>query len=190
MLMAKVLGEDWHNLPPVIQRHYALKESEQNCAQGDMTVQYPNYLMPVVWLIHLFGGLVLWRGVTETKVYKTALGDGLRWQRYMDFKTHSDFFASTMHYVAPNELCEMVGFGFGLFLKVTVENGDLVYRSNGHFWQFRHWRLNIPDCYLLGSATIIERAVSNEAFYLDFTMHHPRWGESYRYCGMFRYSDD
>lgn len=185
MLMAKVLGEDWHHLPSVIQRHYDLKDGEQNCVQGEMTVQYPNWLIPVVWMIHLFGGLVLWRGAAETKVYKTALHDGLRWQRYMNFKTNSDFFGSKMLYVAPNELLEMVGFGFGLYLTVTVEQGDLVYRSNGHFWQIGRWRLNIPDTWLLGSAMIIEHAVSDDEFALDFSMRHPRLGETYSYRGVF-----
>jgi hypothetical protein len=40
---------------------------------------------------------------------------------------------------------------------------------------------------LLGSATISEHAVLEDEFYLDFTITHPLWGETYRYRGRFYY---
>lgn len=76
---------------------------------------------------------------------------------------------------------------FALRLLLSVENGDLIYRSNGHFWQCGNWVLNIPDYLLLGTASISEHALSDEEFYLDFTIQHPWWGETYSYRGSFRY---
>lgn len=94
-----------------------------------------------------------------------------------------------MRFLSKHELIETVGFGFGLRLKVEVFNGDLLYRSDGHFWQYGKIMLNIPDWLLLGSATISEHALSENEFYLDFSVQHPLWGETYSYRGRFRYTE-
>ncbi|WP_415879393.1 DUF4166 domain-containing protein [Methylomonas sp. TEB] len=188
-LMQKVLGDDWQQLPEVIQRHYRISDGQQSRLTGTMEIGYPIYLFPLIWLIHLFGGLLLWRGqAAQAEVDKTADGELLQWHRtmiYADGKT--DCFSSRMSYAADHELVELIGFGFGLRLHVSVENGELLYRSNGHFWQCGSLRLNIPDYLLLGSASISERAVSEDEFYLDFSIRHPWWGVSYYYRGNFRY---
>lgn len=188
-LMQKVLGEDWQRLPEVIRKHYQISGDGQSRLEGVMTIDYPHYLYPVVWLIHMFGGLVLWRGATvRAEVDKTVADGKLHWKRtltYPDGKV--DYFRSQMHYAGKNRLIETIGFGFGLTLRVTVDNGDLLYRSAGHFWRRGNFQLNIPDWLLLGSATIREHAVSKDAFYLDFTLKHPLWGVSYYYRGNFRY---
>lgn len=188
-LMQKVLGDDWQQLPDVIQRHYRITDGQQSRLVGTMEIGYPSYLFPLIWVIHLFGGLLLWRGqAAHAEVDKTANGELLAWHRtmtYTDGKT--DCFSSRMSYAADHELIELIGFGFGLRLNVSVENGELLYRSNGHFWQCGPLRLNIPDCLLLGSASISERAISEDEFYLDFSIRHPWWGVTYYYRGNFRY---
>lgn len=188
-LLQQALGEDWHKLPGVIQRHYQLYNGQQNVLEGTMAIAYPSFMFPLIWLLHLFGGLVLWSGnEVQTRVQKTAGADILHWQRIMTYPDGKiDYFRSQMRYLDEHELVEMIGFGFGLHLKVEVCNGDLLYRSNGHFWQWRKFSVNIPDWLLLGSATISEHAVSEEEFYLDFTITHPLWGETYSYRGSFRY---
>lgn len=90
-----------------------------------------------------------------------------------------------MEYHQGNELIEFVGGGFGLYLKLTVENNRLVYRSNGHLWQVGKLRLPIPDVLFLGHATIIEAAVFEHSFELDFKINHPLFGETYSYGGLF-----
>ena len=90
-----------------------------------------------------------------------------------------------MEYHQGNELIEFVGGGFGLYLKLTVENNRLVYRSNGHLWQVGKLRVPIPDVLFLGHATIIEAAVFEPSFELDFKINHPLFGETYSYGGLF-----
>jgi hypothetical protein len=189
MLIKDVLGKDWQQLPPVIQRHYALEDNQTCCLEGTMHIDYPYFMFPLIWIIHLFGGLVLWRGeAVATRVLKTASAKMLNWQRMMTYADgRMDYFRSQMRYVGDYEIIENIGFGFGLRLLLRVENGDLIYRSNGHFWQCGNWVINIPDCLLLGAASISEQALSDEEFYLDFTIQHPWWGETYSYRGCFRY---
>lgn len=190
-LMERALGDDWHKLPAVIQKHYQLTGEQQSCLEGTMEIAYPSYLFPLIWLIHLFGGLVLWRGqAVHTQVDKTSSppGEVLHWRRTMTYPDGKiDYFRSQMHYSAAHELIETIGFGFGLRLSVEVNSGDLLYRSQGHFWRWGKLEFNIPDGLLLGSATIGEHAVSEDEFYLDFTIRHPLWGLTYYYRGNFRY---
>ncbi len=189
MLMQQVLGADWHKLPRVIQQHYTVSEEQSSCLEGPMTIDYPRVMFPLIWLIHLFGGLILWRGVgVQTRVQKTAQAGILYWQRIMTYPDGKiDYFRSQMVYVTEHELIENTGFGFGLRLIVAVDNGDLLYRSNGHLWQCGKFVVNIPDWLLLGTATISEYALSEDEFYLDFSIQHPWWGETYRYQGNFHY---
>ncbi|PPD43235.1 MAG: DUF4166 domain-containing protein [Methylobacter sp.] len=190
-LLQQVVGADWQKLPRVIQRHYEVQDGQGSCLQGVMAINYPTLMLPMVGIIHLFGGLIFRRGqAVQTRVEKTASADGnwLHWQRtmaYPDGKTH--FFRSRMAYLAEHELIESIGYGFGIRLQVDVEDGDLVYRSNGHVWQCGGICLNLPDWLLLGTATISEHAVTLDKFYLDFTIRHPWWGETYSYRGEFGY---
>ncbi|MGZ4999124.1 MAG: DUF4166 domain-containing protein [Methylomonas sp.] len=190
-LMQKVLGDEWHKLPGAIQKHYQVTGDRQSRLQGVMNISYPGYLYPLVWIIHLFGGLVLWRGErVQAEVDKTSIpGDVLDWRRTMTFTDgKTDYFRSQMHYSAANELIETISFGFGLRLRVEVINGDLRYRSNGHFFRWGKREFNIPDWMMLGSASISEHAVSEDEFYLDFTIEHPLLGVTYYYRGNFRYA--
>jgi Domain of unknown function (DUF4166) len=188
-LMQQVLGADWSKLPRVIQRHYEITDQQSSYLEGEMVITYPGFMFPMIWLIHLFGGLILWRGdAVQTRVQKTMQAGVLHWQRIMTYPDgKTDYFRSQMTYLGEHELIESTGFGFGLRLIVEVNNGDLVYRSNGHLWQYGKFVLNIPDWLLLGSATISEHALSEDEFYLDFTIKHPLWGETYGYRGKFRY---
>ena len=88
-----------------------------------------------------------------------------------------------------NELIEFVGGGFGLYLKLTVEDNKLIYRSNGHLWRLGRLTLPIPDALFLGHATITETAISDHEFQLDFQINHPICGNTYAYGGSFQLVD-
>ncbi len=61
-LLQQALAEDWNKLSPVIQRHYNVPTNSNTCLKGNMEIGYPNFLLPLIYLIHLCGGLVLKRG--------------------------------------------------------------------------------------------------------------------------------
>lgn len=194
-LMQKILGDDWCNLPSVIQRHYQLQAGQQtaNVVTGKMHIRYPKFVRPMLFLTRLMGGLIDLQGDNlAARVEKSIDVDqpnSLYWKRTIqapDGKT--TVFASRMTYQQGNELIEYVGGGFGLYLNLTVENNKLVYRSNGHLWQIGKLRIPIPDVLFLGHATIIETAVSEHQFELDFRIKHPLFGETYYYGGVFEVS--
>ena len=190
-ILQKALAEDWDQLPAVTQRHYSVPRDSNTCLKGNMEIGYPSYLFSLISLIHLCGGLVSRRGKhVETLVEKTisAQNETLNWKRTLTYPDgKKDYFYSQMVYLQDHELIETVRFGFGLRLRVSVENGDLVYRSNGHIWQYGSLRLTFPDWLVLGKATIIEHAISDQQFRLDFSIKHPLWGKCYWYHGIFKY---
>lgn len=193
-LLQQVLGTDWQALPPLIQRHYDLADGEENCLQGTMTIAYPDYMLPLIGLIHLFGGLVFRRGrdvPTRVQVSANAAGRLLNWRRTMSYPDgKKSYFRSQMTYYAEHELFESINYGLGLRLRVSADHGDLLYRSTGHHWQCGRFHLTLPDWLLLGTSTISEHVISDDEFYLDFTTRHPWWGETYSYRGNFRYCRD
>lgn len=192
-LMHQALGDDWFLLPEVIRRHYSINCHSESCVYGDMKIQYPDFLLPLIYMIHAAGGLIKLRGKNiATKVVKSTSDDqsSLFWQRSLQSsKGLTDQFSSWMVLKKHNELVEYVGLGFGLRMCVTVENADLIYRSLGHLWSIGSITISIPDWLLLGRATIIEHKIDNQSFELDFQIHHPIWGNSYSYTGVFRYCE-
>jgi Domain of unknown function (DUF4166) len=192
-LLQKTLGDDWHKLPLVIQTHYRLQSGQQthNIVTGIMRVNYPVFVRPMLFITRLMGGLIDLKGDNmNARVEKWVSEDAaqtLFWKRTIQASDGKcTVFASRMEYQQGNELIEYVGGGFGLRLKLSVENNKLVYRSNGHLWQIGKVRIPIPDVLFLGHATIIETAISENHFELDFRINHPWFGETYRYGGVFQ----
>jgi hypothetical protein len=191
-LMQKVLGDNWHHLPPVIRRHYQLQDDHLTAIMvtGTMYVNYPKFVWPMLFITRLMGGLIDMKGNNMSacveKWIKADKPDTLFWKRTIHADNgKSTVFSSRMEYQQGNELIEFVGFGFGLYLKLTVENDMLVYRSNGHLWQIGNIKIPIPDVLFLGHATIIETALSDHSFDLDFKINHPLFGVTYSYGGVF-----
>lgn len=192
-LLQHTLGEQWFALPEVIQRHYNLDpdQTPMSTVRGTMYVRFPWYALPMLKIARIMGALIdinsegLWATVSK------QLGNDastLHWRR--DIKTQTDqklIFASRMEYLSGNELIEFVGFGFGIRLKLSVEDGCLVYRSNGHLWQLGSLRIPIPDVLFLGHATITETAIDDQRFELDFKIVHPFFGQTYAYGGLFHH---
>lgn len=129
-LLQKALAEDWNKLPLVIRRNYSIPRNSNTRLKGRMKIVFPSFLLPLVSLIHLFGGLVSRRGKDiETVVEKTSSPHNTKLfrQRTLSYPNNKkDYFYSQMVYLQNHELIETVHFGFGLRLIVAVENGRLV----------------------------------------------------------------
>ena len=190
-LMQQVLGDDWNRLAPVIRAHYAITPGSDAWIEvrGEMHIEFPRILTPMIKLIYWCGGLVDRAGrEIRVSVLKSAQSgrDELFWRRnfvYPDGERRQ--FRSNMRLLRANELVEFINGFVGLRLSMSVENGDLIYRSNGHVLQIGSWCLVLPEWLVLGQATITEHALSDTHFELDFRILHPVWGETFRYGGIF-----
>ncbi|MCW8888790.1 MAG: DUF4166 domain-containing protein, partial [Gammaproteobacteria bacterium] len=95
-------------------------------------------------------------------------------------------FSSHMEYLGDKMVVEFVRFGLGLRLKLSVVDGALCYTTAGYLWRIGPLHLRLPDWLLLGSGTIIERALDSDRIELNFTLKHPLFGLSFCYMGRFR----
>ncbi len=194
-LLQQALGESWEKLPSVIQRHYCLSSSQNTSSvvHGSMTIDYPAFVKPILIGSRLLGALIhLKGGPMKVRVEKWIRenSNALYWQRDIEAPDGSKtVFSSRMELDGDGQLIETVGFGFGIRLKISAnDSGQLIYRSNGYIWNCGPISLPIADALLLGHATIIETPISKDEFELDFKIHHPLFGQTYSYGGVFHYA--
>ena len=192
-VMKAALGEDWFRLDEAVRRHYDLtpgQESEMNMNGTMQEVDHSRiaklYLIPG----RVFGALIPYRGenvaVSVRNWTTTANRRAMFWHRVFDFGTNRKaVFASRMEYIGGNEIIEYVRFGLGIRMRLSVENGALIYRSSGYQWDIAAAKLPIPTWLILGDGEIVETGISDTEFSMSFRMRHPVFGKTFSYSGNF-----
>lgn len=189
-LAQTALGDAWLRLAAPMRRHYGLPcgVDAELTLQGRMRVDYPLKVLPLILAARLCGALVHRRGDNLAVTVRNRTCDGspaLFWRRTFQFPGRNVIFQSRMEHLAENEIVEYVRFGLGIRLRLSEQDGALVFRSNGYVWNLGPWRLHLPDWLLLGRAEIVERADGEDALLLEFRVEHPWWGKTYDYGGRF-----
>jgi hypothetical protein len=182
-LMQHALGDDWHKLPPALQAHYARATIDT----GHMNIEYPRFMQPWLTLLRCFGALVNRAGSNvATVVEKSTEGDRQFWYRtltYADNQTRT--FNTVWIHAGGNQLIEFVNPVLGLQMAVHVENGRLHYQGVRFVAKLGRLLLPIPEWLALGHTAIVEEALSETRFAMDFRLRHPVFGQVFRYSGEF-----
>lgn len=193
----QVLGADWNRLGVIIQRHYFLRpfSNDHICVKGVMhEVHHSAFAKLLIPMARIFGALVPYRGKdVPIEVYYTARPDAatIHWDRVFHFPGRPPFhFLSHMEQTGPGRVIEFVRFGVGMRLRVTAEDGALVFRDDGYIWRLFGIDVPLPMGLLMGSAYIEERPIDDERFSMRMTLIHPLFGELFRYKGSFSLGDD
>lgn len=193
----EILGDDWHRLGEVVRRHYFLRafSDDQICVKGRMhEVWHGAAAKLLIPFARIFGALVPYRG-TDVPIevnYRARPGDStIHWDRVFHFAGRPAFhFRSHMEPTGGNRVIEFVRFGIGMRLKVTVEEGALVFRDAGYIWRILGIDMPLPVGLVLGRAYIEERPVDATHFSMRMTLTHPLLGELFRYSGSFALGDE
>ncbi|NGN45303.1 DUF4166 domain-containing protein [Mesorhizobium sp. CGMCC 1.15528] len=193
----EVLGKDWHRLGEVVRRHYFLRAFSDDyiCVKGTMhEVRHNAVASFLIPLARIFGALVPYRG-TDVPIevhYNAQPKDGtIHWDRVFHFAGRPPFhFRSYMERASGSGVIEFVRFGVGMRLKVTAEDGALVFRGEGYIWRLFGVDVPLPMGLVLGRAYIEERPVDAERFSMRMTLTHPLFGELFRYSGSFTLGDE
>lgn len=142
----------------------------------------------------IFGALVPYRGVdVPIQVHYNARPDDgtLHWDRVFHFDGRPPFhFLSHMQHIGDASVIEFIRFGVGMRLKVTAEDGALVFRDEGYIWRLFGVDVPLPMGLVLGRAYVEERPVDSERFSMRMTLTHPLLGELFRYSGSFAVGDE
>ncbi|MBI5889121.1 MAG: DUF4166 domain-containing protein [Nitrosomonadales bacterium] len=183
-LMQNALGADWDKLPPALQAHYRLGKTIDN---GHMDIEYPRFMQPYLSVLHLMGALIDRGGQqVPTVVEKTVVGERQHWRRTITYPDgNAVFFNSFWVSADGNQMIEYVNPVLGLQMAVHVEDGKLHYQGVRFVVKLGRLLLPIPEWMVLGHTTIVEEAVDETHFAMDFRLTHPLFGQLFRYAGRF-----
>jgi Domain of unknown function (DUF4166) len=192
-----VLGNGWDNLGEIVRRHYSLRpfSNDYVCVTGTMQEVWHSTLAKLLIPFGLMvGALVAHRG-TDVPIdvhYSSLPGNrSIYWDRVFRFAGRKPFhFKSYMEEVGDNRVIEFVRFGVGLRLRVTAEEGALVFRDQGYVWRLFGIDIPIPAGLLFGRTYVEERPIDADNFSMRMTLRHRLFGELFRYSGRFTIKPD
>lgn len=183
-LMQQALGADWDKLPPALQAHYRFGTTTDT---GRMDIEYPRFMQPFLSLLRVFGVLVNRRGQqVSTVVEKSVAGERQYWRRTITYQDRrviyfDSFWISASH----GQVIEFVNPVLGLQMAPYVTGGRLHYRGVRLVVKLGLILLPIPEWMALGHTTIVEEAMDESHFVMDFRLTHPLFGQLFRYSGKF-----
>jgi hypothetical protein len=90
-----------------------------------------------------------------------------------------------MEHLQDDEIIEYVRFGLGIRMRLSVEEGALIFSSTRYLWNLGFLRLSLPTWLILGHARIEERGLSADRIAMTFEMVHPWFGKTFGYEGRF-----
>jgi len=183
-LMELALGADWEKLPPAVQGLYRVGTATET---GDMDLGFPRFMRPCLGGFRWFGGLVNRRGrQVATVVEKRVVGDRQYWRRTITYPDgRSIYFNSFWVAAGPGQVIEFVNPVLGLQMAPYLAGSRLHYRGIRFVAKLGPLLLPIPEWLVLGHTTIVEEAVDENHFVMDFRLIHPLFGEVFRYSGKF-----
>lgn len=182
--MQLALGEAWNQLPPALQAHYQFGTTVDT---GAMDIEFPPFMRPYLWLLRRLGALInrSAQGVA-TVVNKQVVGERQFWRRTMTYPDGQVIpFNSFWEYAGGNQMIEFVNPVLGLQMAASVREGELHYRGVRFVARLGPLTLPIPEWLVLGHTTIVERAIDDTRFAMDFRLTHPLLGQVFRYSGEF-----
>lgn len=183
-LMQRALGDDWDKLPPALQAHYRFGTTTDT---GHMNIEYPRFMQAYLSVLRIFGALIDRSGRNvSTVVEKSVVGDRQYWRRTISYPDGKAIrFNSFWMPAGGNQLIEFVNPVLGLQMAAYVEGDRLHYRGVRFVLKLGPLLLSIPEWLVLGHTSIVESALDDSHFAMDFRLTHPLLGQVFRYSGEF-----
>jgi hypothetical protein len=189
----------WGRLPPAVRRRFS-----KRIAAGDVVVYRGRVTESelsvagrvLAFLARAVGGpLPTTHGATGAAVVvvaEDALLGGQSWTRsYARPGRFPQVVHSAKRFCGPTGLEEYVGFGIGMTLRVMVEDGALVFRSERYFLELARWRVYFPRGLEPGAMEIVHREEPDDeakggAFSFRLSLTHPLLGRLVHQLAFFR----
>lgn len=189
-----LLGEAaWSELPEPVRRRFSkrLAPGEMAIYRGTVTLTQLSRAGRILsFLTRAIGApLPLSDGATGpalVAVTEDAALGGQSWTRiYARPGGAPQTIHSTKRFRGETGLEEYVGYGIGMALAVSVEEGALVFRSAGYFLEIGRWRWRIPRAFEPGRMQITHRDETDGTFSFRLTLEHPLLGRLLHQLALF-----
>lgn len=180
-----LLGPDaWRRLPAVVRHRFsvAVQHGASRVFVGEvMETRLTRVGRSLAQLARLAGGLLPTTdgatGPATVVVTEDHTLGGQIWTRtYARPGRFPQTISSVKRFGGPTGLEEYLGFGLVMRLALGVEEGDLVFRSNGYDITLFGRRFALPGWMSPGVCTIRHRALGPERFAFTLALDHPRFG--------------
>ncbi len=190
-----LIGETaWNELPEPVQRRFSkcLAPSESVLYRGNVVATELSFAGRVLaYLARAIGSpLPLSNGATGPALVCVTEDEHLGGQTWTRIYTRPgglpQAISSAKRFRGPTGLEEYVGFGIGMTLKVTVEEGALIFRSASYFFEVGRWRWRIPEALEPGRMEITHREEGNGTFSFRLDLTHPILGRLVHQLAYFR----
>lgn len=185
-----LVGEEaWARLPEAVRRRFSkrLRNGEAVVYKGavaETELSRAGYVL--AWLARAIGGpLPLAHGAcgaAAVVVTEDAALGGQSWTRvYARPGEAPQVIHSGKRFCGPTGLEEHVGFGIGMTLRVSVEDGALFFRSERYFLELGCGRVYVPRLLEPGAMVIVHReepdaGAPRAAFSFRLSLTHPIFG--------------
>lgn len=183
-LMQRALGAEWDKLPSALKAHYRFGTTVDT---GHMDIEYPKFMQPLLSMLRIVGALVDRSGRNiPTSVEKSVVGECQFWRRTIAYPNgRVVHFNSYWVSAGGNEVIEYVNPYLGLKMAPWVEDDRLHYRGVHFVVKLGPVLIPMPEWLVLGHTTILEKAIDETHFEMDFRLTHPVFGQVFRYSGQF-----
>jgi hypothetical protein len=185
---------DWYELPLPIRRRFSkrLAEGETAVYVGEIL---ETRLSRAGWLLaqllRLIGAPLPTASdsgvpsvVTVTEEMATG---GQIWTRlYARRRSFPQVVHSSKRFAGRTGLEEYVGYGIGMALQLEVEDGALVFRSEGYFFEALQRRFFLPIWATPGALSVTHAEIGDGRFLFILEIVHPRFGLLVRPSAAFR----
>lgn len=188
------LGDAWSELHPAIQRRFVKdpSESEHIFYRGKMeTIERSRAGKWFAFLTTYIGNpLTPHDGkdvLMDVVLHRQHGSSGIFWRRTYYYPSRKPYtVTSAKCETAAGEMQECVGGGFGMALKVYVQDGNLHFRSTRYFWRLGNMRFTLPHLLTPGETHVVHEEVGNGWFRFTISMDHPRLGRTFYQTGLFK----
>jgi len=186
------LGKNWQQLHPTVQRRFNRLPTEKTpiIYEGVMEVvecSKAGWLFAV--LTKIIGNPLSphqGKNIKMIVVLTTRPNTtGVFWQRTYHFPDKKPFSVTSVKKDDKGQMMEMVGGGFGMFLDVFAQDGELHFKSTRYFWKFFNWYMPLPHWLSPGQTHVIHQDLGAGEFRFTITMIHSFLKRTFYQTGVF-----
>jgi Domain of unknown function (DUF4166) len=179
---------DWHALPRDIRRRFetAIPKGGMKLYAGTVVDTKISRLGRVLGFFASIAGSPLpdtngATGPATVIVTEDTVRGGQLWTRLFSRPGRdAQMITSVKRFAGPTGMEERLGHGFTMRLRLTTENGALVFRSAGYDIELFGYRILLPTLIAPGTCEIIHRNLGPTRFAFILTLTHPLFGQLIR----------